>query len=200
MRLDHIAICCTDLAEGAAWTETLLGVPLVEGGRHARFATHNRLLGLGDLYLEVIAPDPDAAVSGPRWFGLDRFEGAPRLGNWICNVPDLDAALALAPGGTGRAVPLERGDLRWKIAVPEDGGLPMDGAYPTLIEWAPGTRPPAARLPDAGCRLRRLVVRHPEAERIARALPLDDERVRFETGAPSLSAAIDTPAGEREIT
>ena len=62
------------------------------GGRHARFGTHNRLLGLGpDLYLEVIAPDPDAApFEGPRWFGLDTPPPVPRLANWIVAVADMD--------------------------------------------------------------------------------------------------------------
>ena len=60
-------------------------------------ATHNRLLGLGDLYLEVIAADPSAPrPAWPRWFDLDRFTGAPRLTNWICACDDLEAAVAAA--------------------------------------------------------------------------------------------------------
>ncbi|EAR49681.1 hypothetical protein OG2516_03463 [Oceanicola granulosus HTCC2516] len=198
MRLDHIAVCCADLAEGVAATEAALGVALGPGGRHARFGTHNRLLGLGDIYLEVIAPEPGAEVAGPRWFGLDHA-GAPRLGNWICAVPDLDAALAVAPPGLGRAVPLERGELHWRIAVPEDGGLPDGGAFPTLLEWGAGVTPPAARLPDSGCRLARLEVSHPEAERIAAALPLEDGRIAFRTGPVGLAALIDTPGGQRRL-
>ena len=62
MRLDHLAIVADRLEPGVAWAEERLRVALRPGGRHARFGTHNRLLGLGpDCYLEVITPDPEAA-------------------------------------------------------------------------------------------------------------------------------------------
>ena len=68
------------------------------GGKHAHMGTHNRLLSLGDLYLEVIAPDPEAPrPAWPRWFDLDNFDGPPRLTNWICRSDDLDDDLGLAP-------------------------------------------------------------------------------------------------------
>lgn len=199
-RLDHLAVVCADLAEGTAWVETALGAKLAAGGKHARYGTHNRLLGLGpDLYLEVISPDPEATPQGPRWFGLDAVSVAPRLGNWIIACDDLGVALAASPREAGEAVDLERGDLRWRIAVPSDGSLPMAGGWPTLIEWAPGTRHPAARLADSGLRLSRLTIHHPEADRIAKALAprLADPRIAFEPApAPSLSAVFLTPEGE----
>lgn len=203
--LDHLAIGCRDLAAGLAFTEALLGVPMAQGGRHDRFGTHNRLLSLGpELYLEVIAPDPDGPQpQGPRWFGLDRFTGPPRLANWICAVPDLDAALAAAPVPAGEALALTRGDLRWRIGVPPDGTLPAGGGWPTLIEWGAGMRHPATALPDHGLRLLSLRVIHPEAERLgaAMAAQMEDTRVSFETGpAPALRAHILTPAGERIVS
>ena len=80
LTLDHIAISARTLAEGTAHVETLLGVTLGPIGHHAHMSTHNRLLGLGDLYLEVIATDPDAPKpQWPRWFDLDHFAGPPRL-------------------------------------------------------------------------------------------------------------------------
>ena len=59
LTFDHIAITATTLQEGVDWVEAALGVTLAGGGKHNLMATHNRLLGLGDLYLEVIAIDPD---------------------------------------------------------------------------------------------------------------------------------------------
>ena len=59
LEFDHIAISATCLAEGVAAVEAALGVALSGGGAHPHMATHNRLLGLGDLYLEVIASDPE---------------------------------------------------------------------------------------------------------------------------------------------
>ncbi|HBU16034.1 MAG TPA: polyphosphate kinase, partial [Gemmobacter sp.] len=48
--LDHIALAATTLDEGVAHAEQALGLPLAGGGYHARMATHNRLMGMGDLY------------------------------------------------------------------------------------------------------------------------------------------------------
>src|SRR5690606_778954 len=110
------------------------GVPMQGGGKHPLFGTHNRLLGMADgLYLEVIAIDPAAPDPGrARWFDLDRFDGAPRLTNWICRTGSMADTLATLPGA-GEVVPLSRGDLRWLMAVPPDGRLPFDQAHPAVI-------------------------------------------------------------------
>ena len=200
MELDHLAICCADLDEGVAWVEATLGVPLQPGGQHARFGTHNRLLGLGDgLYLEVIAPDPNASVPPhPRWFGLDQA-GTPRLGNWIVRVEDLGLALAAAPEAVGEPLPLSRGELAWRIAVPPDGSLPFGGAYPTLISWQSGVHP-SRLLPDQFVRLTGLTVQHPQADAVAGMLGgLTDPRVRFVTGPLQLRAVFQTPFGEKVL-
>ncbi|WP_281983286.1 VOC family protein [Thalassorhabdomicrobium marinisediminis] len=194
MRLDHLAIAAETLDEGAVWLEDLLGVPLQPGGKHARFGTHNRLLGLDDgLYLEVIARDPEAEVAGPRWFDLDRFSGPPRLVNWICEAEDFHAALRHGM----RHVPMQRGDLRWDMGVPEDGSLPLGGGYPTVLHWHSDT-PPGRALPASGCALRQLTILHPLADAISAELTghLQDPRVTFEAGDPiKLTAQIDTPRG-----
>jgi len=204
MRLDHLAIACRDLWAGCDWAQAALGVPFGPGGRHARFGTHNRLLGLGpDLYLEVIAPDPDAApFEGPRWFGLDTPPPVPRLANWIVAVADMDAARAVADPDTGPPIDLARGDLTWRLTVPKDGHLPHGGGAPTLIEWGAGSRHPAATLPDSGVRLRRLEVMHPDADALRdRYVPLRaDPRIAWVTGAvPGLRATFDTPDGPRSL-
>ena len=200
LTLDHIAIACTDLDTAAADLAARLGVPLQPGGRHDRYGTHNRLLGLGDVYLELIALDPAAAPTGrPAWFGLDHFTGPARPANWICRTDDLDAVIAAAPADPGPVVPLTRGDLHWRITVPDDGSLPLHGAMPTLIQWGEGITPPAARLPDSGCRLRRWQVSHPQADRLRAGLALDDPRVGFVTGAPGFAATLDTPNGPVEL-
>lgn len=199
--LDHLAVAAQTLSEGVSAVEDLLGVTLAPGGRHPLMGTHNRLLSLGPgLYLEVIAIDPEAAAPGhPRWFGLDGFEGPPRLTNWIVRTPDLDAALAAAPAGAGRPTDQQRGDLRWRMAVSDTGHLPFDDAFPALIEWQ-GSAHPADRLPDAGCRLTRLTVTHPRAAALRAALPLDDPRLSVVTGAAaSIAAEISTPFGPRTL-
>ncbi len=199
MKLDHLAVVCRDLDVGCAWAEARLGVSLQPGGQHARFGTHNRLLRLGTgEYLEVIAPDPNAApFDGPRWFALDDAPETPRLGNWIVSVPDIAAACAVAPVDIGRALALQRGDLVWSLTVPEDGSLPWGGAYPTVIQWGDGGHP-AERLPDAGVRLTSLMITHPMGE--AAGCGIDDARIHYERGKDiALHATFDTPNGPRSL-
>jgi hypothetical protein len=195
LRLDHLAVSAADLDAGAAAVEAALGLPLAPGGRHPHMGTHNRLLALGDLYLEVIAIDPAApAPAWPRWFALDAFAGPPRLTNWVAATDDLSAV----PEAVGRPVDLARSDYRWRMAVPETGRLPFDECHPALIQWL-GPHP-AAALPDLGAGLARLVVSHPEAAALRAALAgLADPRVEIVPGPPALRAEIDTPHGRRVL-
>ena len=124
LTFDHIAISAATLDQGVAAVESALGVSLAGGGQHPHMATHNRLLGLGDLYLEVIAIDPSLpAPAWPRWFDLDNFRGTPRLTNWVARCENLTGALARSPAGTGVPVALQRNAYRWQMAVPADGKL-----------------------------------------------------------------------------
>ncbi|WP_099826193.1 VOC family protein [Oceaniglobus indicus] len=200
MELDHLAISAATLADGAAYVENLFGVTLAPGGVHDALGTHNRLLSLGpDLYLEVIAVNPEGRAPGrPRWFDLDRFTGAPRLTNWILRCGDLPSALEQAPDGTGSIIELQRGDLRWRMAVPETGVLPLDGIAPALIEWQDGGHP-AGRLPDSGCRLTSLRVCHPDVARISRAYGAIG-RTEMVEGPPALEAVFETPKGRVLLT
>ncbi len=197
LRLDHLAVSAATLAEGVTWVEKTLGVPMAAGGAHPHMGTHNRLLSLGDLYLEVIAVDPSApAPAWPRWFGLDQFAGRPRLTNWVARCDDLDAGLAASPAAAGVAVALSRGAYRWRMAVPPDGRLPYDGGFPALIQWQ-GDAHPAQALPDQGVRLARLELWHPQAEALRDTLTgrLADPRVSFVTGERRMRAVFDTPDG-----
>ncbi len=194
-KLDHLAVACTDLKAGTAAVEAALGIKMQAGGQHDRFGTHNTLLGLGDVYLEVIALDPAVARVRPTWFGLDLFEGPPRLANWICQADDFAPHAAV----TGPVHALTRGDLDWQITVPRDGSLPFDGGFPTLIQWAPDTHHPAARLPDSGLRLTRFEVHHPAADILRDIVPIADERVHFVSGAFEFRAHFEGADGEREL-
>lgn len=201
LTLDHLAVCATTLAEGVAHVESLLGVPLSEGGAHPQMGTHNRLLSLGpDLYLEVIAIDPDAAgPQHPRWFDLDNFSGEPRLTNWIARTDDMAAALATCRIDPGAPMALQRGDLRWQITVPGDGKLPYDGGFPALIQWQ-GDAHPARNLPFHGCWLEMLEIAHPDSRQLFDTLEsmTDLSRVDIRPGPKlAMAAYIRSPAGLR---
>ena len=203
IEFDHIAISGETLDAAQAHVEDALGVALQAGGAHDVFFTHNALLGLEDgLYLEAIAINPDAPrPERPRWFDLDRFSGGPRLTNWICRTQDLGASLQLLPDDMGAPVELQRGDLRWRMAVPQSGILPFDNCAPALIEWQTKTHP-ATRLKSSGVTLRRLTISHPAGQVLADMLsPLwCDDRVEIEEGEMGLNAVFDTPHGRRQIS
>ncbi|KAJ56504.1 hypothetical protein ACMU_06060 [Actibacterium mucosum KCTC 23349] len=199
MRMDHLVVSCTDLEQGATAIEHLLGVPLEPGGQHPKFGTHNRLLSLGPAeYFEVIAVNPSAPAPGrPRWFDLDRFAGPPRLSHWALRCDDAEAVQGALGFDETPVLELSRGDLRWQMAVPEDGRIAFDGAAPALLSWPPDVQHPAERLPDRGCRLTRLEVIHPDAAALTVALDhvLDPRIVVLKGPAKQLRAQIETPGG-----
>ncbi len=202
LALDHIVIAAERLEDGVAHVEDTLGVAMAPGGKHPAMGTHNALLGLGDVYLEVIAIDPNAPPpSRPRWFDLDRFAGPPRLTNWVARAADLSAARAAAPPGTGAPMSLSRGDLTWTIAISEDGTLPFGGAFPGLIAWG-DTPHPTTRLPDAGCRLEDWRVSHPDAEDLKAALARFSGGLEgwvHSGGRTDFRALVATPTGTKEL-
>ncbi len=168
LTLDHIVVTTSDLSEGVADVEARIGQALLPGGQHAAMGTHNRLLSLGpDAYFEVIAVDPDGKAPGqPRWYNLDARRPGTELTHWAARCDDLEAALALAPEGCGVPWSFERGDLRWRMAVPESGQTPFGGLFPALIEWE--TPPPV--LEDTFVRLKGLRLFSPDAVALQTAL------------------------------
>ena len=166
MELDHLVVGAATLEEGVAWCERVLGVTPGPGGKHALMGTHNRLLLISGpnhprCYLEIIAIDPEAPPPGrPRWFDLDqpalreRLAEGPGLIHWVSRVPNLDAALANWRGegvDAGEAVQASRGNLRWRMALREDGRRLRREALPVLIEW--GESHPTDGMAESGVQL-----------------------------------------------
>ena len=204
LELDHLAIACETLDAATAHVEEALGVALDQGGVHVEMGTHNRLLSLGPgVYLEAIAVNPEAqSPERPRWFDLDRFKGTPRVSNWITRTSDLDGTLKEAPHGMGVPIAFQRGAFSWTMAVPGTGRLPFDGAAPALMQWD-GALHPSDQLVDKGCRLRRLLVTHPDADALQALFPAlaKLDLVSIEQGEkPAMSAMIETPHGDRILT
>ncbi|MDP1734815.1 MAG: VOC family protein [Sulfuritalea sp.] len=192
---DHLVLATRDLDVGTAWLEQRLGIALAEGGRHHRMGTRNRLLHLGEnFYLELIAIDPQAPPPGrPRWFGLDSPDALPadrpRLIHWVARSDDIGHEAAASAEALGDILPMERGDYRWCITVPPDGHLPGNGLVPTLIQWDVPFHP-AARLPDAGCRLMKLEGFHPQPARIKLALASLGLGTRLDVHACAVDEAV----------
>ena len=166
LELDHLVVAARTLEQGAAWCEATLGVRPSAGGQHVFMGTHNRVFGISTArypraYLEIIAIDPSLpAPSRVRWFDLDaaamrqRLTVSPQLVHWVARVDDIAAAHAamLADGvDCGRVIDAQRGALRWRITVRDDGRRPQGGAVPALIQWR-GPHPTDA-LPASDVRL-----------------------------------------------
>lgn len=195
---DHIAVLAKSLEEGADYIRDRLDVDMLTGGTHPRMGTHNLLLSLGhDCFLEVIAIDPGAAAPAhPRWFGLDSFDGDPRVGAWVLGARDIHSALAGMQATSGPVIEMTRGDLTWKMSVRDDGDLPLAGAFPKVLQWSDGPHV-ASRMGQRGCSFVSLTVASPEAQNISTWLNerLDDPRIKIETGETRLTAMIETPSG-----
>ncbi|WAC73784.1 VOC family protein [Roseateles sp. SL47] len=167
MEVDHLVIAASTLEEGRLWCEQVLGVSPQPGGQHAWMGTHNLLLNISApnyprCYLEIIAIDPSAPKPArARWFDLDqpavqaKLKEGPGLLHWVARVPNLEAALAYWQGeGVDAGQPVEgsRGDMRWRLALREDGRRLRKEGLPTPIEWS-GTGHPTDKLPDSGVQL-----------------------------------------------
>jgi hypothetical protein len=181
IHLDHLTIVAPTLREGVDHVRDCLGLDMPFGGRHPEMGTYNYLLRLGeDVFLEVIAVDPEAArPAHPRWFGLDDaaqvrcdWDAGRRLRTWVARTSELDAILDRMSPLLGRSRRVSRGDRAWSFGVRDDGALPLDGLAPCLIDWG-GRGSPVPAMPDLGARLSSFVVEHPdpgEVERLHRDL------------------------------
>jgi hypothetical protein len=201
LALDHLVVAARTLAEGLDWCEATLGLRPDAGGSHVFMGTHNRVFALSSKafprsYLEIIAIDPALAAPGrPRWFDLDaaalqaQLAAGPQLVHWVARVDDVAAtqtALREAGIDVGNALQAERGALRWRIWLRADGGRPLAGAAPALIEWD-GAHPTDA-MADSGVRLEALSVGNAA---LREWLP---ETVRCDADRP-LCATLATPRG-----
>ena len=201
LTFDHIVIAAETLEAGVAHVREKLGVDIPYGGKHPLMGTHNHVMQLGsEAFLEVIAIDPEAETPRNRWFWLDSFSGAPRIWHWVARVNRMADAGALSVD-VGRPVDLTRGDLYWQLTVRDDGSMPFDGAFPSIIDWPDGIFP-VPRMADLGCRLERLTLGHPQAGALRDALGshFSDGRVDVvQSEQVALSARIITPSGPREL-
>jgi hypothetical protein len=140
--IDHVVIACRDPDDAAEQITERVGLAAGGGGRHPRFGTFNRLVWLGDSYLELMG------VADPR-LARGRGVGAAALA-LLGRGEEGFASFAIASDSLARDVAAlrrigspyedpkpgerERPDgetVRWQTALPERLGI--DG-LPFLIE------------------------------------------------------------------
>lgn len=211
IELDHITIIAPSLVEGVAHVQDCIGLDIPFGTRHRYMGTHNHRLQLGDrTYLEIVALDPEGADPGrARWFGLDNqaqiradWDAGRRLRGWVARTADLGRVLSAHPDTFGQEVSLPPERPEFGFSIPEDGGLPMAGAAPSLIDHR-GDPTSMADIPDLGARLLSFTLEHPDPAPIASLFDAIGARNGPDIVlGPSLryTARIATPAGVRDLT
>lgn len=133
--LDHVIVCVADLNEAARAFEERYGVVSVEGGRHQGHGTANRLIPLGDDYLEllaVVAPK-EAKTSALGTWAMHRA-AVPGGGGVCLRTDDLTSVcqrLDLQATPMSRVTP-DGVILDWRLA-----GMKQAFAYnlPFFIQW-----------------------------------------------------------------
>ncbi|MBE9607650.1 VOC family protein [Acetobacteraceae bacterium H6797] len=195
--IDHLVIACASLEQGAEWAERALGVAPMPGGAHPGVGTHNALLGMGAVYLELIAPDPaQPDPPRPRPFGLDdpaikaAVAGTPRLVAYVGRSTGLDALSIRLGDRAGEMRAMTRGSLRWRLLFPPQG-TGLGALVPPMIEWEGRTA--AEMLPDSGLRLLALEAEHPDIAALQAGLSergLSQAVAAREGAAPRLLARI----------
>jgi hypothetical protein len=136
----------------------------------------------------------------------ERLARGPFLATFVARAGALATKVEALPE-LGDIEPMQRGALHWHITIRSDGMLLENGALPPLIEWPAGVDPTAA-MPDLGCRLVKLEVRHPQPAALGakwRCIGLDrDPSVAILSASPGeqpyLVAHIDTPGGRKRLS
>ena len=179
--IDHLVFGCDHLQKGTSYLEQTLGVGFSGGGKHTLMATHNKLLKLQDsIYFEAIAIDHEAVqkhgdIDRKRWFSLDnehtkqRLVQSPRPLTWVVAVDDIHDVASKCGYDAGKITTMTRDDLKWMLTIAEDGALVENGLLPGFIQW-PGGRNPASKLPESGTRLNRLILQHPQPDKIGQII------------------------------
>jgi hypothetical protein len=182
--IDHLIIACADPGAAAAEIEAQVGLRATGGGRHDAHGTHNRLVWLGDSYLELMGVF-DEALAAASWWGAQVLQalagGAAAYAGLALASDDLEADVArLRAQGAPMSDPIpgerRRPDgvtVRWRSArlsrLDPDLGLCFLIEHDTsAAEWRPADR--AARAAE----------RHPlgtPAQLVRVELPVADIRV-----------------------
>jgi hypothetical protein len=199
VELDHVLIAVSDLPGAGRRMESLFGVASVAGGRHPGWGTANRIIPLGDAYLELVTVvDSEAATASPfGWWVCRACESAPAFMGWAVRTQDLDRIakrLDLTPDEGSRAGQ-DGALIRWRMAgVQQAAAEPL---LPFFIEWGQDTRLPwraQVSHPAGAVSIEKVLVRGNE-QRMDAWLGGDTLPLEVTAGAPAVVGLVLSVAG-----
>lgn len=205
--IDHFMIAGGDLDRLSARFTSMTGIPATVGGSHPDLGTRNKLVATtSDVYLELIAPDPDLSVtSGLREVIAQMEEPVLHRVIVLGKLDDFPAIVHAyeRAGVMAEIKPLTRvtasGDvLNWHLLMPAAQNE-LGIFAPLIIDWGRAAHP-SRSLPPAPCTLVKCKAVHPDPERV-RALwqGLGFELPITQAAAPRMSILLDTPKGRVEF-
>ncbi|MEI6300798.1 MAG: VOC family protein [Betaproteobacteria bacterium] len=197
--LDHFMYAGRDLDELVSRFKSMSGVAAGIGGSHPGLGTRNALASLGDdVYLELIAPDPEQNIPG-SWGDLFRTFEAPRIFTYIVRAKNLEGiqSTLAAEGIESDLVAASRktpagATLRWRLLLPRQN--PLGDYIPKFIDWLDTPHPALTSV--KGCTLGTFALGHPEALRLGSILRAVGINVLIERAdRPLFRAQLQTPQG-----
>jgi hypothetical protein len=140
LRLDHVLLAVADLDAAASRILADHGLASVDGGEHVGLGTANRIVPLGETYIELIAVvDHAAAQRNPFGSYIGSFVAdGDRLMAWAVATDEIDwdaKRIGASPVPATRVTP-DGTELRWRMAGIE--GALADRSLPFFIEWECG--------------------------------------------------------------
>jgi hypothetical protein len=195
VELDHVLIAVADLRAASRTLEERHGLASVEGGRHAGWGTANRIVPLGDAYVELITVVDEAEAAGSafgRWVAAGTRSRAGQPLGWVARTTRLDEVadrLGLTVSSGSR--PGRDGSvLRWRLAGVEEAAA--EPALPFFVEWGEGTPLPgrAEVAHRAGAvRLERLDLSG-DVERVTDRLGTEGMPISVTAGPPAVKGIV----------
>jgi len=137
LHVDHVIYGTGDVDAAANRLYQEHGLASVVGGRHPAWGTENRIVPLGDAYLELMTVfDPELATKTPLGrFAAQRISRGDGFLGWMAageGFAERAAALGLQPETFARQRP-DGSEVRWRLAGLET--MIADPPLPGLLAW-----------------------------------------------------------------
>lgn len=196
---DHLVVCVDDLGDADEEFRGRFGLGSVPGGSHPGHGTANRIVPLGDSYIELVAVVDASEANGSafgRWVATSA-DASLEVDALCLRTDDIEAVadrLGIHPTAMSRRRP-DGTALSWRTAGVEQT---ISEGVPFFIEWDV----PNEELPGMTS------IAHPVGDTHLKSVTLHGHKEQLEnwvaaaskvevvTGRPAITAIVATPSGE----